>query len=384
MNKGSGRTKTVTPEGPKQKTWKSFPLDNYRVQADQLVTHSTKGVNTNAAGGGIRVIPGNESLMPYACARFGREPIALDYTKNSTQPFPASVVTEQLDAVRTGNYESFTDVVSSECTEIQQSILPLLNQHHDASGSRVSPRLRQILLRDDQRGDVCLTPIHSGGFSARLHHLMQDALDILAESVPNGDQDFSFFDDVVIKIGGDKAQNAGRIRLIGAMQKAYRFAIPQAEQGLNRLIALHHRGVSLSIPQRFLEAYGKYLRGLHERDEKQDYDAMRRTHDRMNRELQHIAGMIKTILRRGDAAHERITPHVGTVLETVASPDLPLVQQGLLNPEMRQSQAWRTVFAAEMAHQIAGAKKRDGETLIVGITERSGESLQKHIMEVLG
>ncbi len=367
---------------PTLKLWKSLPMDAYRTQCDQLVTHSTKGVNTNAAGGGVRVIPAMDADLPYASARFGREPVALDYTKNATQPFAASVATEQLDAVRLNDFHRFSGVEAAECAELQEHVLPLLDRHHVSIGVRVSPRVRQILVDDGQGGDISLTPLHSGGFSARLHRLIDMALEDSAADMENGSAHRAFFDEVMIKVGGDKAQNAGRIHLIGAMQRAYRFAVPtETDPDIRVAISLHHRGVSTLPSSALLEEYERFLSGLRKRDEKQGL-SLQRTDRRMDREYDLIASMVRAVLGRGDKAQDLIAPYVGTVLEDYASPNLPLVQQGLLNPALRND-VWMMTFARELAQRIAAAKTKDRKTLIVGISGRSAEFLQGHIMEAL-
>lgn len=363
------------------KPWKPLSMNAYRTQCDQLVTHSVKGVNTNSAGGGVRVIPAPDIGMPYACVRFGRERVALDYIKNATQPFAASVATEQMDAVRMDDYHRFSGMEAKECAELREQVLPLLDHPYVSASARVSPRLRQVLVDDGQGGDICLSPIHSGGLSARLHGLIDGAMEEISTDMKSKSAHPAFFDEVAIKVGGDKAQNAGRIHLIGAMQRAYRFAVPaESDPGVRAAISLHHRGASMMPPRSMLESYASFLAGLRKSDEKREL-SLQRTSLRMDKEYDHIAGMVRVVLSRSHKAHDQIAPYVGTVLDTFASPDLPLVQQGLLDPNLRND-SWKTAFARELAQRIALAKMKDG-TLIVGICGRSAEFLQEHIMEAL-
>lgn len=373
-------------KAPAPKPWKGLPLSAYRAQCDDLVTHSIKGVNTNATGGGIRVVPLPDPDMPYASVRFGRESVALDYTKNATQPFAASTATEQLDAVRLGKFDRFSGVTPEECADLREQVLPVLEQPHIAADSYVSPRVRQILLDDGQGGDVCLTPLPSGGFSARLHRLVQEARDGWSTHEKIGSSHRSFLDEVAIKVGGDKAQNAGRIHLIGAMQQTYCPSVPADADGdsrdLRTAFALYYRGVSLRLPHALLKDYARFLVGLRQRDERHGASEMRRTTTRLDRESTHMAAMARIICERGDRAHAQIAPYVANgVLPGHASPDLPLIQQGLLDPARRNND-WKTALAQDLAHQIVSAKTRD-ETLIVGLAGQSIESLQDTIKEVL-
>lgn len=365
------------PKAPVLKPWKSLSLEAYRTQCGQLATHSFKGVNTNADGGGVRVIPSLDVDMPYASVRFGRESVPLDYTKGAT----TSVATEQIDAVRLNDFHRFSGVPVEECAELLEQVLPLLENHQVIAGGSISPRLRQILVDDGQGGDVCLTPLPSGGLSDRLSRLFDGTLKNLAADHDNGSSCRTFFDEVIVKIGGDKTQNAGRVHLIGAMQRGYRFGVPaEADPDLRQAFALYHRGVSLRPPRDLLENYGRFLRGLQAQDKKQGL-SLQRTDSRLDRESDHMAGIVRVILNRGNEAHAQIAPYVGTVLESFASPDLPLVQQGLLDPAQRDED-WKTAIAKDLAHQIAATKDQN-KTLIVGISGRTAESLQSAIQEVL-
>lgn len=363
---------------PTTKPWKPLPPARYRAQADQLVTHSIKGVNTNAAGGGVRVIPQWDREMPYACVRFGREQVALDYTSGAT----SSVPTEQIDAVRLDDCLRYSGVDENDRRFIQHEILPLLGAPFIDAGSHVSPRVRQILVEDGQGADLCLTPLPSGGFSARLHRLMESALESIALDQDNGSASPAFFDEAVIKVGGDKAQNAGRIHLIGAMQKAYRPVVPpNPDPGLKEAMGLHYRGVFTIPPIPLLEDYARFLDTLRKRDHRKELP-LQRTEPRVQEEAHHMQRLVSAILKRGDEARVKIRPHVETgVLETIASMELPLVQQGLLDPDLRTS-AWREALARHLAQDIASAKLRDGQR-IVGISGRSAVSLEPLILEAL-
>jgi len=360
---------------PKTKPWKTYGIAAYLAQAENLATHTTKGVNTNAAGDGVRVSPGNRNDIPYACVLSEREPVELDYTNGAT----ASPITEQIDAVLKDDFHRFSGVDEAECATIRERVLPVLEQPMIA-GPSVSPRLRQIIVEDSQSGDIVLTPLHSGGFSLRLKAILEAELEAtLAET---GKSTTAFFDDVVMKVGGDKGQNAGRMHLIGAMQNAYRFAVPLKEEdpGIRKAISVWHRGISLRIPYALLEEYASYLNKLQYSD-KQKGLPLQRTQRRMDKEAVHIAAMVKHLLDRADRNINLLRPYVGNILEGFCSPDLPLLQRGLLDKGLRDDQ-WKTIFAESLAQNIASAKTRDG-VLVVGISGRSASFLKPYILELL-
>lgn len=362
----------------KQKKWKSFTLEDYQNQAKNLTTHTTKSVNSNASNGGVRCISKNNINIPYACVKFSREQIELDYTNGANQ----SAISEQILAVKNNNLDSFTDIIEEECTQIKEYIVPLLEKNYDKNYSSVSPRLRQIILNDKKFGDICLTPIHSSGYSKRINQLIGKSLDEIAAPLVSGSKEYAFFDDVAVKVGGDKQQNVGRFSLVIEMQKAYRFPIPRTDRNLNTAMYLHNQGVSLAIPKQILENYGKFLKFLHYQDNKKSNEEMKRTDERLEKEYKIISHIINVILNRGDKAYKKISPYVGTVFETIACVELPLIQQGILDHNLRNSLEWKLEFAKELSYKIAQSEYSDN-TLIVGISFNKSESLQKHILEII-
>ncbi|WP_436395142.1 hypothetical protein ACSDBR_10590 [Acidithiobacillus ferriphilus] len=154
----------------------------------------------------------------------------------------------------------------------------------------------------------------------------------------------------------------------------------ETDPDIREVISFYHRGVSIAPPTFLLKEYGNFLDGLRKLDGKEGL-SLQQTERDMDREYEFIANMVRIVLSRGDNAHSLVSSHVGTVLEGYASPNLPMVQQGLLNPALRNDQ-WKLAFARDLSQRIAAAKTRDG-TLIVGISGRSSEILQGHIMEAL-
>ncbi|WP_215842090.1 hypothetical protein HHS34_005345 [Acidithiobacillus montserratensis] len=361
----------------KAKPWKSYGVDAYLTQAACLATHTTKSVNTNAAGDGVRVQVEKNTEMPYVCVRFGRDPVDLDYTNGAT----ASPVTEQIDAVLKADFHQFSNVDQTECAVIQEQVLPLLQNSSSTGPSiSISPRLRQILVDDGNGSDISLTPLHSGGLSRRLQVILDRELAGIAAEAGQGTR--AFFDDVVMKVGGDKGQNAGRVHLIGAMQKAYRFAVPvdNKDPGIRKAFFIWNRGVPFWIPRVLLEGYVNFLFTLKKSDDRKK-QSLQRTKSRMGEEFIHMEAIVNSVLSRADRYAEQVRPYVGSILDGFASPDLPLLQRGLLDRNLR-TDAWKDVFASKLAQSIASAKTKE-DKLVVGISGRSADSLRSYILEVL-
>lgn len=376
MKKSSKKTKKQD-----LKKWVALPLERYLAQADELVTHSINSVNTKIkGGGGVRIIPNYDVDMPYACVRFGRQQVSLDYSQGAQ----SSVPTEQLDAIRIQDFNRYQAIPEEEKTkiqEIQSQVLPLLEKNMVNVPYSVNPRMRQIMLENGDGGYVSLSPLHSSGFSERLHQVMEEKLLEISADCQNGSGYPAFFDEVVFKVGGDKPQNVGRMHLIGAMQKAYRFPVPvESDKGLRSLIRLYHRGVSTKPPAEMLLAYGQFLNLLRRKDAHHD-QSLQRNENRMNRQFKHIAGMVRVVLSRGNLAHKKMKPYVPSILDDFCDASLSKVQKGLMNPSLRDNQ-WKSEFADEIVYHIAFSTDNN-KSLLVGVSGLSAESLKKQIEEVL-
>jgi hypothetical protein len=361
-----------------KKVWNTTDLSEYRGLCNRLVTHTTKSVNSNVDPGGVRVIPEAYADMPYACVRFARVPVDLDYL--STQD---SRLTEQLMAARSGSLDGYTEVDPAEVERIRSETDPLLSKLQIAVGDFVNPRLRQILVEGAPGENIALTPIHSAGFGRRMKQLLRDAcVQMVSDSEP-GKTFPAFFDEAYIKVGGDKAQNVGRARLVTeGLQTAYRFSIPgQIRPGLRRAFSLYHRGISILPPRALLENYAHFLERLLRQDRGRSLESLRRNVDRLQGEREHVHAMVHVILQRAERAIGVIRPFVGDDLDGFVSPDLPLLQRGLLDISQR-GEEWKEYFARDFVQIIAHTQLPDG-SLILGISGWVAQSLEPLVKEVL-
>ncbi|MBW4047913.1 MAG: hypothetical protein HIU89_08240 [Proteobacteria bacterium] len=368
------------------KTWREAALNEYQAQAHALVTHSFKGVNTNIKpGGGVRVIPTFDPTFPYACAQYARVPVGLSYANDATE----SVLTEQIcavfdDGVGAG-LSRYVGVPAQAIALIQEKVAPILRRQSVLAPNFVNPRLRQILVDDGAGGDLCLTPLPSGGMSFRIKRLMESILVRRAQDMPNGASAPFDVDLAVVKVGGDKLQNAGRAMLVGAMQQAWRFSVPLgADDSMRQAFALHFRGISMTPNRRLAQAYGDWLRDLRTEDAKPSRTTdkqIKRTAPRLEDEANFIKSIVNELLERGDKARAVIAPHVGLALTTLTDEALRPTLRGLIDPSLRDD-SWKAQFARTFARQIADVTGRD-DLRLAGIAGRSAPSLEPYIMEAL-
>ncbi|OIQ88354.1 hypothetical protein GALL_297520 [mine drainage metagenome] len=379
-------TKTQTKAADRKKTkarkpWRAFSQADYVERAAALVTHTFKGVNTNIKpGGGVRTKAEFDSQFPYACTRFASESVPLTYASNATE----SVLTEQVCAVLedgvSAGLAQFEAVPPEEVAWLRERITPMLHEPATVAPASVNMRLRQILLDDGRGGDICISPLPSGGMSWRIQRLLEHILQRRAQHLPAKARRPLGVDFVYVKVGGDKAQNAGRIQLIGAMQQAYRFSVPQGTTvALRAAFAFHHRGVSLAPSPQLVRESGRWLQALRQADSAGS--VLSRSGPRMEREADIVHQIVDNILQRGERARVAIEPFVGTVFAALCAESLPEVVRGVIDLSRRDA-AWRDAFAETVAQGIAAVKDNDGMRL-AGISGASASSLKAYIAEAL-
>jgi hypothetical protein len=368
------------------KPWIKISVERYQAQAQALVTHSFKGVNTNISpGGGVRVIPKFDDQFPYACAQHARAPVGLTYASNATE----SKSTEQIcaifeDGVSTG-VSQYDSVPLADSQIIREKVLPILLQQAVDAPDFVNPRLRQILVDDGAGGDLCLTPLPSGGMSFRIKRLIESILERRTQVTANGASAPLNVDFVVVKVGGDKLQNAGRATLVGAMQRAYRFYVPAGtDDSMRRAFAIHFRGISITPSRKLVQAYGRWLSGLRAADALRDRKGaskIMRSVPRVEDESVFITAIVNEVLGRGDRARDLLLPYLGKGLATLTHDSVQPTLRGLIDPGLRD-EAWKSRFAMEFAREIADVTGRD-EVRLAGISGRSARSLETYILEAL-
>lgn len=368
------------------KPWNEVSLADYQVQARVLVTHSFKGVNTNISpGGGVRVIPKFDARFPYACAQHARTAVGLTYASNATE----SKATEQLCAVLedgvsagVGQYEG---VPVADSQRIREQVLPILRNQIVDAPDFVNPRLRQILVDDGAGGDLCLTPLPSGGMSFRIKREVESILQRRAATMDNGSSGPLGVDFSVVKVGGDKLQNAGRAVLVGAMQRAYRFNVPAGtDDTMRTAFAIHYQGISTAPSRTLVQAYGRWLSELRAEDRLDEGEVpitILRSMPRVDGESVRVQAIAQDVLRRGERARDMLRPFLGKGLSALTHESVSFAVRGLIDLALRDD-AWKSQFAMLLARQITDLTGRD-HVRLAGLAGRSAASLEAYILEIL-
>jgi len=338
--------KTPKPsKPPKQKDWKPLTPQSVIERLATGVHFSSKPVNTNARAAGVRISADarlDHPLIGLVTTALNRR--VVDYQDGAV----AGSMLSQCASVVEGSVDTDYKDVPPEQVALVREHAPVLDQHAEVGTGVIDARLRQVLFPSQSSfsGYVALTPLHSSVFSAHLRKTLQGEIDRRAEA---GDPSRRM--QTLVMVGGSKAQNVGRIGLVGAMQRPLLFGAPREDQGLRTAYALFYkstpvRGLVHRNTLAELAAWREENRGASGRIE--STAALRQEEHAL---LTRIASEAMTSLEEKRAL---LAPYLDQ-LGGWASEDLEDFDRALLDKEMR-SRSWARQFASRLLRIVESYK----------------------------
>lgn len=333
------------PKPPKQKDWRPLTPQAVRVRLATGVHFSSKPVNTNARAAGVRISAEarlDQPLIGLVTTALNRR--VVDYQDGAV----AGSMLSQCASVIEGSVDADYKDVPPEQVAMVREHTPVLDQHAEVGTSTIDARLRQVLfpIQNSPTGYAALTPLHSSVFSAHLRKTLQAEIDRRAEA---GDPSRRM--QTLVMVGGSKAQNVGRIGLVGAMQRPLIFDAPREDQGLRTAYALFHKSTPVrGLVQRNtlaeLAAWREENRGASGRIES--------TADLRQQERSLLKRIAHEALAALDEKREMLAPYVEQ-LGGWASEDLEDFDRALLDKDLR-SRAWPREFASRLLRIVESHK----------------------------
>lgn len=220
--------KATKPAKPK-KAWKTLTANQIRSRLATSVHFSSKPVNTNAHSSGVRLGVDETITLPLiglVSSSMNRR--VVDYQDGAV----AGALLSQCASVIEGTVNDSYKDTSAEQVALVQDHAAVLDQHAEVGTHTIDPRLRQVLFpAPSETGYVALTPLHSSVFSIHLKTRLATETQKRTS--------------IQLMIGGSKAQNVGRVPLVGAMQRVLVFDAPQEDSALRAAYALFYKGISI-------------------------------------------------------------------------------------------------------------------------------------------
>lgn len=345
----------------KRQPWKEISHEVYTDVINHCVHFSSRPVNTNARPVGVR-LNNAASPMPYlAVCTIGPSKVDVDYLRNGgseAAPF------KQTRAVLEKRLGDFDGVKMADVEHIQQTCLVVSTSAFEFDTHNIDPRLRQILWPTGNDEYLALTPLPSAGLSYLINSTVtalktkveNDAIEEKASKTGTPPKKGGYYARSILGIGGANTQNAGG--LIYSMTRPLVFSAPQEDTNLRQGIAAYHNGIRYQHSRALLDEYGLWL--YHRRGKTPSKNTVR-IRTQVRDLIQRIG---RDILRRADDAIGRIEK---VDLPGCCSPDLPDVQQGLLDPAKRDTR-WCRLIATDIARGVGSHRFRvSGEKELVSV-----------------
>lgn len=343
----STKKRQKTPKAPKLKPWKTLSADVVRDRLASSVHYSSKPVNTNAHASGVRLGSDKTIDLPLVgLVSSSMKRYVVDYQDGAV----AGAILSQCAAVMEGTLEQSYKDVPMEQVDVVLSQAAVLDQHAEVGTHTIDPRLRQVLfpVTPDMSGSgyVALTPLHSSVFSANLRARLEgevqrrsDAVDPMRRTLTQ------------ILVGGSKAQNVGRIALVGSMQRAMVFGAPHEKPALRAAYALFHKGVRISslVNRKTLAKLASWRESNRNADGALDSNA-----DLRKQERQLVMSIGREAVAALDEQREALAPYVAE-LGGWASKELDEFSQSILDESMR-TRTWPQEFAQHLLRVVESYK----------------------------
>lgn len=304
----------------------------------QGVHFSSKSVNTNAKGFGVRLATKHAKPLPYISVhRFLAEgsELPLDYADAVNILGPVYKRIAQIMAW--GADASETDVTPDERDYVAKQF-KLTDQHTEVGDPTIGPRLKQLLfpVADTYHS---LIPLHSTPFSFVLQQRIHQHFTNMSETPRALRPAARRIDHAFMDYGGANPHNGGRF--LYAMKRPFIFTAPEENKKIREAYALHYRGASIALPREAMMALREQLDGP-------DNGYARRHTIRL------LNNLITTLMARGDYAFEILTQHLavlpfGRLLDNGVRADI----KGLTDKTCRTTQ-WKKQFAYQLAKNISG------------------------------
>lgn len=339
-------TKNATAKAPKApkaekvagKPWKSLAPGVARATLSKGVHYSSKPVNTNASASGVRLARDDKPEIPFVCyATLNVDRRVTTYIEGGA---PAAGPFNQASSVIEGIVDDQYTGCSAEQRQQVMEEAQVLDSAFVLGGDLVDARMRQIFIPIASEAPVLLTPLHSPPFSGELKR-RTDAEKALHFDEQSRSSSMLQRRIAILGIGGANNQNVGRN--IYPMTRPLVFDAPRESPALRKAFAVHHKGLDLQqlLPKDKLQELTTW-REKH----RLDSGSMESTMKTRAEEEQMLKSIARLVLHRAKSLTDEIDV-IGDALPSRASPDLSYMQQGLLDPALRNKE-WPRTFAVDL------------------------------------
>lgn len=383
-------------------TWE----DLYQQALAESVHHSLKIVNSNIKGGGIRLTTSSKLDLPYISTRTLLSENIFTPVTYHTNSGKSATLFKVINALQLNeNLAEADDEFKQNVSALKPHLKTAFEQPYSVGLEDVDIRMRQLLIPRDGEY-ISISPLSAAGVNL----LLNAEIDVLKEQrkAEGKDSKLKNIQTAIFGIGGSNAQNAGTPPLIRAMQRPIVLGSPTLEPKTRLAFQYFYKGFDYQISNVYinqalyqeLTTYAKLLIeqqklslevGFHDYGIQAPFSNMKTR----AAELSTIQNMLNDVLQQGQDIF-KILKSIDDQLPSLKAlerksfwshPRVPLLAQGLINPELQQFEDWQKLFADDLAKTITKHtywKKEIKNNVAISLSEADAKNfLSRRIQELL-
>nr|WP_227591476.1 hypothetical protein [Acinetobacter sp. Marseille-Q1620] len=350
-------------------TSKMINEDVYQQTLAESVHFSVKTINSNIEKGGIRLTKDQKLDLPYISAR---TLLADDFLIPTDYQANAGKTATYFKVIKAAQLDEDLSEADDEFKQNVGALKPYLNdtfsELYSSGLEHIDVRMRQLLIPKND-GYISISPISAAG----VNHYLNIEVDTLKEQRKNEGKDSKLknIQTAVFGIGGANPQNVGS--LVRSMQRPIVLGSPTLNHQARLAFQYFYKGFDYKLSNAFinrdmyveLTIYARRLErqsslthniGLHEQGVYAPFSNLKER----EKEFSTIEKAVANVLAQGSEILEILK----SIKEQLPSqkvlerksfwshPDVKILTQGLINPELQQFDDWKELFAEHLAKKI--------------------------------
>ena len=385
-------------------TSKTTDQDIYQQTLAESVHFSVKTINSNIEKGGIRLSKDKALDLPYISTRTllaDQLLVPTDYQANAgkTATLFKVVKAAQLNEDLSEADDEFKQQVNQLKPQLDSTFI----QPFSAGLDHIDIRMRQLLIPKGDANYLSISPMSAAGVNL----LSNDEVDRLKEQRKSEGQQSALrnIQTAVFGIGGANPQNVGS--LVRAMQRPMVMSSPTINPQERLAFQYFYKGFEYQISNAYIsrELYIEFTRYAQQliEQKKLSHDlgfndlgiyAPFNNMDTRAEEVEKLKFVVEHVLSQGQEVLDslRTIEKQLTPLEDLdrpsfwSHPNVSMLIQGLINPELQQFEDWQILFADHLAKKICQHRYWNKYKVETEISLSEGDAkifLSRRIQELL-
>lgn len=387
-------------------TSKTSEQDIYQHTLAESVHHSLKPVNTNIQGGGIRLANTETLNLPYISAKTLLDEnihIPIGYHTNSGK---TATLFKAINAIQFDeDLSEADDDFKQQVNQLKPHFKQALQQSLSTGLEHIDIRMRQLLIPKGENRYISISPLSAAGVNL----LLNAEVDRLKEQRKSEGQSSALknIQTAVFGIGGSNSQNAGSPILIRALQRPMVMSSPTINPQEKLAFQYFYKGFKYEISNAYIsrELYIELTRYAQKIIEKEklshdlgfndlgvyapfnNMDTRAEEVEKLKLVVAHVLAQGQEVLDSLKTIEKQLPPLEDLERKSFWShPNVSMLIQGLINPEIQQFEDWQVLFADHLAKKIAQHRYWNKYKVETGISLSEADSklfLSRRIQELL-